>query len=72
MKKQLKECYEELERIARIICERKIGQCDVKFLRSAMQGTLTEISKQKDKERNDAEARKLERLSKKYNPGGNQ
>lgn len=72
MKKQLKECYEELERIARIICERKIDQCDVKFLRSAMQGTLTEINKLKDKEREDAEARKLARLSKKYNLEGNQ
>ena len=61
-----KDCYEELERLARVVCERKVEQDELQSFRLCFKGVLDELSKIHDEERRKAEEREVERNRKKY------
>lgn len=64
--KTKKECYEELERMARIIADYKIGKLEFANFKLAFVSVLRELDKIKDKERANKEFSKIERRKKKY------
>lgn len=64
--KTKKECYEELERIARIITDYKINKIEYANFKLGFIPVLRELDKIKDKERANKEFSKIERRKKKY------
>ena len=67
MKKITKsECYEELERLARVVCEQKVEQEDLPAFRLCFKSVLDELARIHNDERRRAEERENERNRKKY------
>lgn len=64
--KTKKECYEELERIARIISDYRIDKMEYANFKLAFVPVLRELDKIKDKERANKDFSKIERRKKKY------
>ncbi len=61
-----RDCYEELERIARVVCEQKVEQDELPAFRLCFKSVLDELARIHDEERRKAEEKADERNLKKY------
>lgn len=61
-----KQCYQELERLARVVCEQKIEKDDLPAFRLCFRSVLDELAKIHDAERKRAEEREIEKNRRKH------